>query len=263
MRGLGKTPSSLPFLLAALLLFTGCDRRPVAAPLAADEQAEQDTVLALMGRVQEDALRQAFGQLPHLAYTRYSRTEQFNAQDQLLAFREHTVRAVPDSARPTPMQADSGGAFDFGFFQTFVSETVPALDVLDLVPYVLPDDPPYRDARHREAYRFRLLPDTLLWDLEARVLEVRARPDLGDGQPIRRVRLYVDKGSGQLAALALERIDLAMLFREESTFFVSIRPLADSLWVPASTRFQTRITMPFRGTQQFHTAATWTDYTLP
>ena len=158
------------------------------------------------------------------------------------------------------LSADSAGRFDYGYFSRFVSENVADQIPEDLTRYIVPEDPAYLSERNRDAYVYRFLPDTLMWDMVARVVEIRARPAEGDGQNIRRVRLYIDRSSQTLIAMFVERIDLAMWFREESRFYVHIRPAPSGRWVPYNTRFESRISVPFRPTQLFRTVSTYYNF---
>jgi hypothetical protein len=235
---------------------------PVAYNPYQQTSAERDSILTALSEIDQSAFLGAFQQLAHHDFTRYTRTEQFDREDYLIAFQEHIVRHEMRRGQRAyvTMAMDSAGAFDYGYFSRFVSENVTSQDPPDLTRHIVPEDPAYLSVRNRDAYIYRLLPDTLMWDMVARVIEVRAKPADGDGQNIRRVRLYVDRGSQQLIAMYMERIDLAMLFREESRFYVHTRPTPEGTWVPYNTRFESRISVPFRPTQLFRTVSTYFQY---
>ncbi len=221
---------------------------------------ERDSVLAAFAEADTEPIRRAFERLNVAAFTRYFRTEQLDKNEYLVAFRERTVRhgGLPGSRRFQLVEQDSSGAFEFGFFEQFVSANVDAQDPRDLTEYLLPADPPYLMPRNYGAYFYRMKPDSLMDDGLARVFEIRARPEEGDGKNIRRVRLYVDTATGALVAIQLERIDLALFFREESRFFVHIQQ-TEAGWVPRTTRFESLIVMPFRPPQLFRTVAAYSD----
>lgn len=255
-------------ILLAAFLHAGCGQETTDLPGEAvyttyenafnQDPAARDSVLALFASVDTAPLREAFGRLPEYAFTRYYRTEQRNEEGFLVAYRERTVRhsGFPGSRRFELVEQDSSGTFDFGFFEQFVSANVESQDPRDLAPFLWPEDPPYLQPRYYEDYLYRIQPDTLLGDLAARVFEVRARPKEGDGKNIRRVQLYVDRGTNTLVGVRLERIDLAMFFREESRYFVHMQPV-EGTWLPRNTRFESRIVMPFRPAQLFRTVATF------
>jgi len=111
-----------------------------------------------------------------------------------------------------------------------------------------------------DLYRFRILADTLLWDRPAHVYEARARPESGDGLNVRVVRQYVDVETNKLVGIFLERVDLALLFREESRFYVDLKPGPDGSFLPYNTRFETRIRMPFRGEYRIRTVSTFSGF---
>lgn len=265
--------SYAPVAVLCLLFFFGCAKKdehrvpgelfyPASTNLYAQASIERDSIVSFIGSLDQDAIKEAFQRLDSREFTRYTRTEQFDRDDYLIAFEERLMRhSGPESTRQFMiLDRDSAGTFDYGYFSRFVSQTVESQDPTDLAKHIIPEDPAYLSPRNREAYIYRSLADTLMWDMTARVIEVRARPEEGDGQNIRRVRLYIDRGSNRLIAIYLERIDLAMWYREESQFYVHIRPDPSGSWVPYNTRFETRIGVPFRPTQRFRTVSTYFNY---
>ncbi len=241
-------------------------RRPGALSDSVSSQPradiEGDSLFSYLSTIDQESFRGAFSQLDGREFTRYTRTEQFDDENQVIAFRERVVRheGPPSNRRFETIDLDSSGAFDFGLFSRFVSRTVTAGEPADLTRHVVPNDPAYLSPRKREAYTYRSLPDTTLWNAAARVVEVRARPGIGDGQNLRRARLYVDRGSNRLVAMHMERIDRALWFREESHYYVQVRPASDGSWIPYDTRFETRIVVPFRSAQRFKTVSTYDPY---
>ena len=247
-------------VLAALFVQTGCSRSSMDS-MGPVEEAERDSILAFVQRVEQEAMRGAFGNLDTFEYRRYLRTEQFDGDDFLLAYTEHLidVEGSRENRSMRVTQADSGGAFDFGFFNQFVSENVEDPDPVDLVPFLIEENPRYLSGRNVDKYSFRMTGDTLMWDRSAQVIEVRARPELADGENVRLVRYYVDESSNQLVAMYLERIDLGLLFREESSFYMHVRSVSGT-YVPYNTRFQTQISTPFKGSYRIRTVSTYTDH---
>ena len=227
-----------------------------------EEMALREDVLEALDRAESADFLASFDRLSTYSFNRYIRTEQYDDDDFLLAFDEYQVRVEGSGTeRQTRIdRADSAGAFDFGFFNRFVSENVDSADPVDLIPFVLPDDLGFRDPRNIDKYRFRFQADTLLWDREAHVVEIKAKPDLADGLNVRLVRQYIDVESNKLVGVYLQRVDLALLFREESDFYVDLKPGPGGVFLPYNTRFQTRIGTPFRGTYKVRTVSTFTDY---
>lgn len=244
-------------LFTIILLGVGCAEQ--GGDLEASEATRVDSVSTLLSGVDDRAFRAAFRGIDDYRYTRYTRTEQFDTDDYLVAYRENVHRAGwEDGVRQINVQQeDSAGTFDFGLFDRFTSSTLSGLNPVDLVAYLLPEEPPYLQSRNREKYEWSFLPDTLLWDTQAKVIEVRARPLKGDGENIRKVRHYVDRTTNELIAMYLERIDLALLFREESQFYVHMRRADDGTLVPHNTRFQTHIRTPFETDNKFRTVSTY------
>lgn len=221
-----------------------------------------DEAFTVMESMKEDAIRDSYKKLREYNYTRYTRTEQRDVDEAIIAFEERTVRyELEDNQRFLLVdEADSTGTFEYGLFNQFVSSNTGSNDPPDMTRYVLPQDPSYQDPRNEEAYQYRIFPDTLMWNIVARVIDIRAKPELGDGQNIRKVRLYVDRNSLQLIGIYIERIDLAMLFREESQFYVDIRQTEEGDWVPNNTRFKTNIKVPFNPDQTFSTVSSFYDF---
>lgn len=250
----------IPILLG-IATTLGCESRP-NINLRDDEIALRDSILSVLAGADQSAIRSAFEKLPDYSFTRYIRTEQYNEDDFMVAYNEHVVRITDDGEiRQTEIvQADSAGTFEFGFFKRFVSENLEEVDPEDLVPYVLPDDLGYNSPRNRDRYSFHFLSDTLMWDRQAQVIEARARPGLADGLNVRRVRHYIDRGTNVLVAVYLVRIDLAMLFREESDFYVHVQPTEFGEFLPYNTRFETTIKTPFRDAYRIRTVSTYTEY---
>jgi|GEM_PF-607367 len=261
-----RTFSIVAVLFSLFVSLGGCSRDAIDS-VGPIEQAERDSILVFLDQVGQEAMRGSFENLESYAYRRYLRTEQYDGDDFVVAFTEHLidVDGAGENRTLRVTQADSGGAFDFGFFNQFVSENVEDPDPVDLVPYLIEDEPAYLSPRNLDKYSFRMAGDTLMWDRSALIVDVRAKPDLADGENIRRVRYYVDESSNQLVAMYLERIDLGLLFREESTFYMHVRPAPGTLedgvvYVPYNTRFQTQISTPFKGSYRIRTVSTYTDH---
>ncbi len=265
-----KTLRLLPALfLLSLPGLWGCGAEPDAPAHAAPDEirrqdaAERQAVLTALQSLRQSALREAFAALPRYRYTRRTRTEQFDAAGRPVAFVERLTRNdVPGGPR-TVLEADSAGAFAFGYLRPFLPAKANERDAADLPQHVLLEDPPYLAPRNRDAFFFRFLPDTLLAGAAVQGIEVRARPGAGDGQNIRRVRLYLDRRSGALTALSLERREQGLLFREESRFDLQIRPAPGGGWLPDRTSFATRIRVPLRPLQHFRTVSTYSDFSAP
>jgi hypothetical protein len=221
---------------------------------------ERDSVLAAFSGADIEPMRQAFTRLANSTFTRYTRTEQLDRNEFLVAYRERLVRhtGLPGSRRFDVLDQDSSGTFDYGFFERFVSANVEKQDPRDLAPFLLPDAPAFLSGREFDAYLYRFQPDTLMGGVLARVVEARARPVEGDGRNIRRVRYFVDRETNALVGISLERIDLALFFREESRYFAHLQQ-SESGWVPMNTRFESLIVMPFRPPQLFRTVASYRD----
>ncbi|MFB3132818.1 MAG: hypothetical protein ACE10K_09900 [Rhodothermales bacterium] len=261
--------SVLVLSLLPLVLLAGCGPASEAPGDAMttgkayqQDPAERDAVLALLQTMKQDALREAFARLPRYRYTRYIRTEQYDAAHHRRAFAEHVTRLDGQENRrvSTVLQADSAGAFDTGMLGRFVAAGHDEHDAATWPEYVLLDDPPYLAPRNREAFGYRFRPDTTLWERATQVIEIHARPGSGDAQSMRRTHLYLDRASGELVAVYLERTEGGLFFSEESRFYLHIRPAPDDGWVPYSARFLTRLRLPLRSPRHFRSVSAFYAY---
>jgi len=256
--------AAVVFILIPLVagMVAACGDRS-GAPVTDEERTERTDILTMLDSANRDDFVSSFERLSDYDFNRYIRTEQYDDEDYMVAFDEYLVRTTGsgDHRLSHVERTDSAGAFDFGFFNRFVSENVDSADPINMIPYILPEDAGYDDPRNLDKYRFRLLADTLLGDREARVVEITAKPGEGDGMHVRLVRQFIDRDTNKIVGAYLERIDLALLFREESSFYVDLKPGPDGRLVPHNTQFQTRIGTPFRGTYKIRTVSTYSEFT--
>lgn len=268
--------ASLCLLLVGVWASSGCAKNQASrdsdggsaastatsSTIPALDSSVQDSIFAYLTSIDQAAFTNSFDQLDEKTFTRYTRTEQFDGENFLIAFEERVIRHSGSATRREfdLIDHDSAGVFDYGYLRRFVSDSEISQDPMDFARRIVPEDPAYMSPRNRDAYAYRPLPDTLMGDVSARAIEIRARPELGDGQSIRLVRLYVDRDLDRLIAMYVERIDQAMWYREESLFYLHIRGTSDDRWMPYNTRFETRITIPFRSAQRFRTASTYYAY---
>ena len=231
-------PLRLLALLLLLPLLAACDE-PAPDPLSPAEAAERDSVLALLRAADTESLAAAFDRLDAFRYRVVMQTEQFESGDQI-AQRTLIAEVVPMAGGPDIdfVQIDSSGAFDFGGFAAFASESVESpLPAENPATLALPDDPAYLDPRGRETFRFRFAPDTLLGDRRVQVLTVEARED---DQALRRARLYLDD-EGALVGVRLQRRTESVIFSEQSDTAVLLQPGPAGGWLPHLTRIETAL----------------------
>lgn len=245
--------SALP-LLPLLLCLAACG--PETAPPEAMPQdlAVRDTVLAVLGRVDDRTFREAFTRLAAVPHTRHIRTTQLDASGRSIAGLERVIRHEDGAHRL--LHADTLGAFAFGYLDPFVDADpgtpAPAADWLDAL---LPQDPAYLAPRNRDAFTYRFRPDSVVAGVPVRVIEIRARAGEGDDQPIRRARLYLGRDADRLVAFSLHRSNRAFFVRETTAVFAAVRPGDGAPWRPHVTRVRTWIDGPFRDPDRFLTAS--------
>lgn len=262
---------TLPLLRRSLcigllaLLAGACGTAPRGSEdVAVPDPAARDSALAVLDGLDEAPFRTAFERLPERPHARYQRTAQRDAEGHLQAMIRRTFGYTPGRGLAL-LAADTSGAFDYGYLAGFADAdaTEPAAPG-ELLDALLPEDPAYLAARTRSAFRYRLRPDTVLWQRPARVVEIRAAPGEGDGQNIRGARLYLDAETGALVALALSRRGRALFFSETTDLFASLRPAPDGTWRPHLTHVRTRLDGPLRPPQRLETVTTYYAFeTLP
>lgn len=223
--------------------------------------AERSAALTVLDSLQQNTLPAAFDRLSRYAFTHRVHTVQRTPDGTVTARRTEVLRfPPPDSAqRPLLLRTDSSGSFDGGWLDAFAPEGRGGL--IDRAQYVLPSDPAYLEPRTREAFRYRLRPDTTFGDRTVRVVELRAQPgELGADRAIRHARLFVEPDTYELVGLYLVRAEASLLFREDSRTFTHLRPAPDSGWVPATTHLDARLAMPLRTAQFYRLDASFSAY---
>jgi len=253
----GRLHAVLLFLLMGPGLLMGCQSEPPnALMLSADDAAftasaeERQAALTVLDSLQQTVIRASFDRLADHAFTQRLRIEQRAPDGSTAAFHERVRRfPPPDSAqRPVQLRADSSGAFDGGWMGNLLPSTGDTL--IDRAQYVLPDEAAYLAPRTREAFRYRLRPDTTLGGRPVRVVEIHAQPgETGADRAIRHARLFVEPGTYELVGLYLVRADASLLFREDSRSAVYLQPSSDGTWVPSTTQLEARLKIPFRAAQ--------------
>jgi hypothetical protein len=262
----------LALFLGVLLVAGGCQGGsdgPVSVAVGpsmptpeAPTEAERRAALDALDNVKRAVLDSAFVRLREQAFTRRVRTEALTPSGSVSAFVERAVRYMPQDgglSRTVVARDSSGPAEAFAGGLDWARPASSSDGPANISRDVLPESPAYMEARTREAFHYRLLPDTTLQGRTAQVIAVWARPGAeGYDQNIRNVRLYVDRTSRQIVGVRLLRADRSALFREDSHLRLWLRPGPDGAWVPHSTRFQTRVDVIFRAPQAFRTTARYT-----
>ena len=238
-------------VLVALQL-TGCADEPVRGiPQAADEQAR---VLQALSAAHDSLLNQAFAQGLPYAYTRISRTE-VRSRSQSAAT-ERIVR-IEGPGQAALLIADTTGSFEGGLFGRRQEIILSTENLESLRQHVLSTDPPYFDERYHEEFVYRFAADTLLMGRATRVVQVLAHPSLGTSQPLRHVRYHIDRRTGGITGLYVERTVSRLFIRESSRFYLSLRLGPDARWVPFQYRFHSRLKLPLHAERTVRTSRTY------
>jgi hypothetical protein len=232
----------IPALLLLLAMTAGCRSGEHEGPAPATDPEARDSVIALMRVADLTAFEDAFSGALAREHDRTTRTEQLATDGRVLAFREHTLRqsATNGLAGRALLRADSSGSFHFGHFDAIVSTDRRDAAAVNPVPLFLPSEPAYLTARERDAYTYRMAPDTVIAGRPVRVAEAEALP--GSRQPvIRRARYYVDAATGRLAGIEIDRVEAALLFGEASLLRILLQhgPAGEPL--PHYVAFETEV----------------------
>jgi hypothetical protein len=260
-----RTRCTLLALLFGCYLQTGCEAPSNAPPEepfyagvsdAFRAEGSEDDVIALLRDLDRASIDSAFARLPSYSYLRRVRTEQLRDQDQAtIAFEERVFRhSTRHGERIVDVLAtDSAGTFRIGTAGRVFATRNDEMDPTNPLPHLLPDEPAYLADRHREAFTYRMLQDTLLAGRTVRVLEVRAVPDTD--QRLRHLLFHVDPVDNALLGVYIEQRETALLFHEGSRFLVALGLAPDGRLVPDSLHYATNVRLPFR-TSRFVEMAT-------
>ncbi|RMF60810.1 MAG: hypothetical protein D6746_06370 [Bacteroidetes bacterium] len=231
-------------LLAVLALVAGCSPGTPLPPPPTDDPTA-DSAFVLLSSMQRTRLDTAFARLAAYDFTRLDRVVERDARGLRIAFDETIVAS---DAPASPLRHDHAGTFSRGPFGGWLggSTTAPPPDP---VPYLLDTEPAFLTPRYRDAFTYRLLPDTLLWGRLARVVEVAARP--GTEQRLRAARLYLEAETNELIGLRVRREDPALLFRERSRYVLTLRPAGGPDWLPHLFRYHTALVPLFGAPRHF------------
>jgi hypothetical protein len=270
-----------------VLLAAGCasdQPQDARAPASDTRQA----ALTVLDSLRQDVFRGAFGNLKSYTFTRRLRTVQLGVDGGApSARRSRVIRYGYRGGERTVRveRADSSGAFDLGWLGNFADRGDLRADVENMGRQIIDEEPPYLARRSRESFRYRLVGDTLLGGRSARIVAIEPRPSAAGEQAVKRARLYVDRATDQLVGVRLKRQSRSLLLDETSRLRVFLQPTyidgplhktkstpngrlhmnraqqrVNTAWVPASTRFTTRLDVPVLDERAFRTSSSFTSY---
>ena len=232
---------------------------------AASSSAERDSALALLDRMQRSAFDSAFVRLDRYSFVRSIRTEQRTTGGTVTAWTERALRYPVDGTAPRVLRSDSMGTVTGTTLGPLGPSSNPEPRPPNAATYAFPEEAAYLSKRTQGAFQYAFRPNTSIDGQAARVVEIHPKPTPdGHDQVIRFARLTIARGTNQLLAAHTVRSERTLLFQEDSELLVRLQRSPDrQTWVPADTRFHTRVDVPLRAPQQFRTTSTYTGYLRP
>ncbi len=227
---------------AALLWPETLRRAPTVQP--------DSVAAAAFGSARFEGIRSAWATLSTTPHTRRARTEQHTRDGLLRAFAEH------ETVGARTLRTETSGAFDYGLFTAYISDRTTTPDPHNVGALALSNLSEV--LRSRDAYRFAIRSDTVVAEQPVQIVEATARAGAGDGRNVRRFTLFVDAATQTVVGVDVQRIDLAMWFREETRTRVVTKTLPDGRTMPSRTDFESLVIMPFSPTLPISTTAIYT-----
>lgn len=256
-----RLAAALALLLA---LGSGCgsgvtDDAPFYPSAPASASAEEpDSVLGLL-RMADDALvRAAFAALDSVAYTRTTETVQFAPDGRARARHEVTVRHAAGADSSQLIGEARSGTFDLGWTGRLFGRTVDGPTASALGRHALPEEPAYLSPRSREAYTYRLLPDTTIGGRRTAVVDVTLRPGTSQAPSVRHARLYLDAATHAVLALDVTRADASAFFEQLTRTRLRLHPVpGNTQWLPVMVQTRTRFDGTMTAPQRLQTTSTF------
>ncbi|PEN06280.1 hypothetical protein CRI93_10690 [Longimonas halophila] len=250
-------------LLAASVATSGCARTegppPRYAPTA-DTTAWTTTGDAVVSRLDSLDLAlmdSAFAALPRVPLTRTTRTDAFTPADSLRGQLYQTWHHRP-KAEPELLEETQTGTLPDRDLWGLVPRANAASLPENIVRDAYPDEPPFLEARNQPAYRYGMRRDTLAPGIPVDRIEVVAR-DTGDGRrmAIPYARVDVLPGTRSAVSTYVVRADRALLYDEDSLFYIALQPGPNGQWLPHIMRFRARLSVPLRPVESVQTVTTF------
>ncbi|WP_410337942.1 hypothetical protein [Longimonas sp.] len=250
-------------LLAALVTTSGCtstDGPPPRYTPPTDTTAwttTGDPVVSRLDSLDFALMDSAFAALPRVPLVRTTRTDAFTPSDSLRGQLRQTWQHRPGAEPELLDETQTGTLPDrdlWGLVPRADAEALPGNVVRDAYP----DEPPFLEARNQPAYRYGMRRDTLAPGIPVDRIEVVAR-DTGDGRrmAIPYARVDVLPGTRSAVSTYVVRADRALLYDEDSLFYISLQPGRDGQWLPHIMRFRARLNVPLRPVESVQTVTTF------
>lgn len=254
----------LPVLIAGTLVAaSGCASEgapPRYAP-PADSTAwavTGDTVMTRLAQISFAAVDSAFAALPRVPVTRTTRTDVFSATDSLRGQLRQIWAHRPGAEPALRSETQTGTLPDrdlWGLAPRTQAEALPE----NIIGSAYPDEPPFLEARNRSAYRYGMRRDTLAPGIAVDRLEVLAR-DTADGRrlAVPYARVDVLPGTNTVVSTYVVRAERALLYDEDSLFYVALQPGSEVAWLPHLLRFRARLAVPLRPVESVQLVTSFT-----
>jgi hypothetical protein len=199
----------------------------------------------------------AFAALPRVPITRTTRTDAFTPTDSLRGQLYQTWMHRPE-AEPELLEETQTGTLPnrdlWGLAPRADAASLPDNVVRDAYP----EEPPFLEARNQPAYRYGMRRDTLAPGIPVDRMEVVARnTEDGRRMAIPYARIDVLPGTRSAVSTYVVRADRALLYNEDSLFYIALQQDPDGQWLPHIMRFRARLNVPLRPVESVQTATTF------
>lgn len=211
------------------------------------ESQGADTLFRYLKAVDDSPIRTAFGTLDSYAYINDQRAARLDAESGAVLSERHE-RVQNDfrngvRARAVLQVDSSGKAPEAALPFVLPAEWING-QPNDYAEWMYPENPSFLSERTRQDYRFRLKGDTLLNGRRTRIISAQALPSLDSEQAIMYARLYVDELEQRLVAARWEYRHNALLYGEQSRFYIQVVPAPNGGWLPRKVQASNRFTLP-------------------
>ena len=249
-------------IASAVLTASGCTTEgppPRYAPSADTTAwtATGSTVVERLDTLDFAVMDSAFTALPRLPLTRTLRTDVFTPNDSIRGQLHQTWQHRP-GADPELLDETQTGTLPDRDLWGLAPQSEPGTLPGNIVRDAYPAEPPFLEARNQPAYRYGTRRDTLAPGIPVDRIEVVAR-DTEDGRrvAIPYARVDVLPGTETVVSTYVVRAEHALLYDEDSLFYIALQPGPEGQWLPHVMRFRARLAVPLRPVESVRTVTTF------